>query len=296
MKRSPEERSENPGKAGRLRTGSSPVEVEGAEPVDQKRWSAVKALVAVVAMSVLLIGGTVFLLEVLGDDEPEAALSLIFVSAAVVLIVVVCALTIVFRRLGLSNEKEAMGLPSGSVRAIIALLLIMLFFIAAVFLFNTTRNEVDASQTRTLTGITAERFALIPTDQIVSSTPRTAGDATVIDVVLFQAPSGTTTSDDIAKQLITTLGTLVTAIAAFYFGANSVEVAKKKLKDPNMAAARNGGTTAGTAGTGTANTPAPVVPAGQQPPANPLTAQQPPAAPGAQSPQPETQPPQNPIA
>ena len=42
----------------------------------------------------------------------------------VVLILVMCTLSIVFRRLGVYDRYEAMGLPRGSVRAVIALLLI----------------------------------------------------------------------------------------------------------------------------------------------------------------------------
>jgi hypothetical protein len=124
-----------------------------------------------------------------------------------------------------------MGLPSGTIRAVIALLLIMLFFIAAIFLFNSTQNQVSTDQTRPLQGVTAERFATIPLDQIQSSETREEGETTVYDVVLYQPPVGTTTSDDIAKQLITTIGTLVVAVAAFYFGANSVQAARKEGTD-----------------------------------------------------------------
>lgn len=192
------------------------------------RWSAVTALVLSGLVAIALLAASVFLLRWLGDVSPEASLSLIFVSAAVVLILVVSTLAIVLRRLGLADRNEAMGLPSGTIRAIIALLLVMLFFIAAIFLFNSSLNQTDPRQTRPLEGITAERFATIPTEQIQSSQPRQVGNATVYDVVLFQPHAGTAASEDIAKQLITTVGTLVTAVAAFYFGASSVMGARKE--------------------------------------------------------------------
>ncbi|MGX1159921.1 hypothetical protein FBY31_1719 [Arthrobacter sp. SLBN-100] len=204
------------------------------------KWSAVTALVLSGVVAIALLASSVFLLRYLGDVSPEASLSLIFVSAAIVLILVVSTLVIVLRRLGLADANEAMGLPSGSIRAIIALLLIMLFFIAAIFLFNSSLNQTDPTQTRSLEGVTAERFATIPTDQIQSSQTRQVDNATVYDVVLFQPSSGTAASEDIAKQLITTVGTLVTAVAAFYFGANSVMGAKKEdvgKRDPGENAA-----------------------------------------------------------
>lgn len=191
------------------------------------RWSAITALVISGVVAIALLAASVYLLKYLGNDSPEASLSLVFVAAAVVLILVVCTLAIVLRRLGLTDCNEAMGLPSGSIRAIIALLLIMLFFIAAIFLFNSTQNKRISNETRPFQGITAERFATIPLDQIQSSVTRVEGETTVYDVVLYPPSSGTQTSDDIAKQLITTIGTLVVAVAAFYFGANSVQAARK---------------------------------------------------------------------
>lgn len=82
--------------------------------------------------------------------------------------------------------------------------------------------------TRELTGITSERFAEIPTNEIEKATARSQGSATVYDVTLAPSGTNTTTSDDIAKQLVTTVATLVTAVAAFYFGANTVSAAHKE--------------------------------------------------------------------
>ena len=217
-------------------TVSSPVETGDAgerAPTreESRRWSAVYALVASALVTVFVLGCLVGLLLLLGEvsDSPESALSLVFVAAAVVLILVVCTLTIVLKRLQLSNPEEAMGLPRGSIRAVIALLLILLFFIAAIFLFSSTRDlGGDRTGNRELEGIDATRFAAIPTESIKSSDSRTVGEEVVYDVVLYPE-SGTQTSDDIAKQLITVLGTLVTAVAAFYFGANSVSSAFKQV-------------------------------------------------------------------
>ena len=224
---------------------------------EDPRWSAVKALVISGGITVAVLAAAVVLLIMLSSEAkesgPETALSLVFVAAAVVLILVVCTLTIVFKRLRLSDPEEPMGLPRGSIRAVIALLLIMLFFIAALFLFNSTRESPpDASDTRQLTAITAERLGEIPTTDIRTSSPRTENGTVVYDVVLYPRSSITQSSNDLAKQLVTTLATLVTAIAAFYFGANSVSSA---MKEAPKALGRVGGPgdDRGSSGTGAGN-------------------------------------------
>jgi fatty acid desaturase len=83
-----------------------------------------RPLLAVVAAALLAIGflGAITALVVwLADRQnigPEVALSLQFVAAAVLLILVICVLVIVFQRLGLVDSSRAMGLPDGSIRAI----------------------------------------------------------------------------------------------------------------------------------------------------------------------------------
>jgi membrane protein YdbS with pleckstrin-like domain len=227
---------------------------------ENPHWSAVKALVTASIVSCLVLALIVGLLILLGNFAsfgPEEALSLVFVAAAVVLILVVCTLTIVLKRLRLTNDGEAMGLPRGSIRAVIALMLILLFFIAAIFLFNSThRVPPTADELRTLQGVDAARLATIPTDQIQKQVPSTSSKGvTTYTVTLLPSAVENQTSDDLAKQLITVLGTLVTAVAAFYFGANTVGTAAKDTADRVAAAAGVGVVTtaaARVAGRGTA--------------------------------------------
>ncbi|WP_062295814.1 hypothetical protein [Demequina maris] len=185
------------------------------------RYSALWALFLSAVISVGVLGASVYLLGRLAtetQDSPEAALSLVFVAAAVVLVLVISALAVVLKRLKLHDASQAMGLPAGSIRAVIALLLIMLFFIAAIFIFNSTQQTADTADVRELTGITQDRYNGIPTELLKEATPRLVDGETVYDVILYPPSRNTATSDDIAKQLVTTVGTLVTAVAAFYFG------------------------------------------------------------------------------
>jgi heme/copper-type cytochrome/quinol oxidase subunit 2 len=221
------------------------LEKDGEDP----RWSAVQALALAAFIAVFVLAITVGLLWGLAKSKgsgPESALSLVFVAAAVVLILVVCTLSIVFKRLRLEDSREAMGLPKGSVRAVIALMLILLFFIAAIFLFSSTRRDLTGT-TRQFVNLSATQYAALDPNEILSSSTKGSGADLTYDVTLLPALSNTDSSDDIAKQLITTVGTLVTAVAAFYFGANSVTTAMGAGRRPTKGSAAPvaGGTPAG---------------------------------------------------
>ena len=103
---------------------------------------------------------------------------------------------------------------------------------------------------RTLQGVDAARLVTIPTDQIQKLTPTTSNGTTTYTVSLLPSAVENQTSDDLVKQLITVLGTLVTAVAAFYFGANTVGTAAKDTAD-RVAAAVGGTVIGGGTGTGT---------------------------------------------
>jgi hypothetical protein len=123
-----------------------------------------------------------------GDRNQTVALPLLLITGIVVFLGALASLVVIFRRQGLANRDFALGLPDGSIRAIIALSLILLFAILAVFLYIGQGGFGTDSQ---------------PTD-------------------------GQT---DMAKQLVTTLSTLVVAIASFYFGSTTVEKAKRPVSE-----------------------------------------------------------------
>jgi ABC-type multidrug transport system fused ATPase/permease subunit len=245
----------------------------GRRPDDLVDVSSSVLAVAVAAVITLLflagLGGLIVWLSTNGQSTPLATLPMQFVAAVVLLVLVICILTIVFKRLELSDKTRAMGLPDGSVRAIIALLLIMLFFLIAVFLFQATQEHPDPNAERSLNGITAERLSGIPTDQILSMTSRTEGQVTVYDVKLSSPPTNTAASTDIAKQLITIVATLVTAVSAFYFGANTATSASSQPRDGG-AGSGNGAEGQGSGGTGSGAAPA-TKPAGDSKAASPTS-------------------------
>jgi hypothetical protein len=149
---------------------------------------------------------------------PENALPVLLISGTVFTLLSLALLAVVFNNLGLADSRYALGLPEGSIRAVIALLLILLFFISAVFLYSNGRvqkvNTLDPVSQATIDGI--------PATDIVGVRP------SEIDKTKFRVErrADTAVSDDLAQQLLTTISTLVVAVAAFYFGANSVQAAR----------------------------------------------------------------------
>lgn len=119
-----------------------------------------------------------------GATETPVGLSLIVLVGVITLLIVISLVTFTYSVLGLASPKEALGLPDGSVRAIIALMLLVLFSLVSIYLYN----------------------------NVAHLDPKLPGYQGALDL---------------AKQLITLLGTLVTAVASFYFGANAVSSAHK---------------------------------------------------------------------
>lgn len=153
-----------------------------------------------------------------GADGGNAvvALPLIVMVGVIVLLIVISLVTFTFSVLGLASPTEALGLPDGSVRAVIALMLLVLFSIVSIFLYN----SVAAG------GGTVRHIEHVPDEQLSAMRAQVS-----IVAAVPETPAGTSTvyyrnvnaaGDDIAKQLIVLLGTLVTAVSSFYFGSNAV--------------------------------------------------------------------------
>lgn len=214
-------------------------------------------------------------------------LSVMAFAGVVGLLAFLALIAFTFAALGLSDPGQALGLPEGSIRAVIALSLIVTFVISSLFLFGRLSN----GQTITLKGLTEAQVKQIPGDEIVSkelespqpkaakpalakatnpaqttpaslpsagtppvATPSTgaprasatparpentapaasadAGQAVADAETPKEKPEPTYTvvrrlgptraGEDFSKQLLTTISTLVVAIASFYFGSKAV--------------------------------------------------------------------------
>ena len=115
-----------------------------------------------------------------GDVPNELKLVALIAAGTAVLVVSLAGLASLLIVLGYGDQQEALGMPSGSVRAFMAIMLIALFATLVVWLFG----QIDDKDEQT-------RFAF---------------------------------------QVLTTLSTLVVAVAAFYFGTRSVRTAAEAVR------------------------------------------------------------------
>ena len=183
-----------------------------------------KWLLLGLGLLVLILLGTTTAI-IVGVKDAFVNLPMLLIGGIVVFLITLSLVVVIFKRLELSDSRSALGLPEGSIRAFIALTLILLFFILANSIFGT----LSSSRTIGFVGLTeAERNAR--SNQIIQSRPRQEGNRTVYDGL--QTDPQSQASHDVGKQLLTTVSTLVVAIAAFYFGAQSVQQATVSVQQP----------------------------------------------------------------
>ena len=71
----------------------------------------------------------------------EISLPLLAIAGVIALLGALALVAIGFALMSMSDKTQALGLPSGSVRAVIALSLVVLFAILTVFLFSSLRTD-----------------------------------------------------------------------------------------------------------------------------------------------------------
>jgi hypothetical protein len=165
----------------------------------------------------------------------EVQLPLLLTGGVVALLLALVATTVAFAQLQLTDMTEALGLPRGSIRAVIALGLILIFAIMSIYIFN----RFAVPTVSTLPNLTQEQVDSIPGREIFAvipiSTPPPAATGTPGPTVpprfnVQRERVISETGEHIAQQVVTTVGTLVVAVSAFYFGATSVNAARAAIQ------------------------------------------------------------------
>ena len=157
--------------------------------------------------------------------------------------------TIILRTAGLSTKKEALGMPEGSIRALIAMSLILMFAIIGVtVLYSGMGGEPIQSN-----GISAAQLERLENVQIISITvvdPAASPGSERFNVTA--RPELSQAGHDFGLQLLTTVSTLVVAVAGFYFGSRAVaQGAKTATTAAQTAAAQTAAASAAGAAAGT---------------------------------------------
>ena len=158
------------------------------------------------------------LLVIWASHIAEISLPTLAIGGVIILLTALTIVSISFKHFGLDDRKQALALPEGSIRAVIALMLIIIFAILVVFLFNASSprarivDRLDEQQAR-------EFAAQLPKDRYWSSILPSGEAPAKKQVVYGEVRNGA--SEDFLKQILIMLGTLVTSISSFYFGARA---------------------------------------------------------------------------
>ncbi|KQC03981.1 MAG: hypothetical protein APR53_04205 [Methanoculleus sp. SDB] len=173
---------------------------------------------------VVTIGLLVFYLFLYAEfKRAEIILSVLLVISVIALTVSLTFTAFIFKHLGLSDRKQSLGLPEGSVRAVIALSLILIFMISSLLLFE----EVRVLPTSQYRSITQELLNDIPKEQIayIQQVSVLINGTNETRYNVGRIMENSKASEDLAKQIITTVSTLVVAVSSFYFASKTVAAA-----------------------------------------------------------------------
>ena len=134
-----------------------------------------------------------------------------------------------FERLGLSDARQALALPEGSIRAAIALALIVLFAIVSIMLYQ----SLSDSKPYVITGVAKPAMTAMlqeSTNRVIAVVPEcrpaAALDDRPVDCATYAvhvAPTRGREATDLAKQLLILIGTLMTSVTSFYFASRAAE-------------------------------------------------------------------------
>jgi hypothetical protein len=163
----------------------------------------------------IAIGWLIYLCVVKTNANDEIQMALVVVGGIATLMTLLFVLAAGFSAMGLADNRQALALPEGSIRAMIALVLIMIFIIFGIYLFR-------------MIGIGSYSYVgnqQNPPPATIAGQPtkfeKKSDNSYEVWVVMNMSEDG----KRVAQQLITTVGTLVVAVAGFYFGSSAVSTA-----------------------------------------------------------------------
>lgn len=179
------------------------------------KQSSSMILIGLLTIVLAMMGAAVLLLRATGISV-VAGLPMLAVGAVIVLVILLCLLAVVFAMFDLQDRTQALALPEGSIRAVIALMLIVLFAILSIYLYGSLSTN-------------SQLVDLGPLEATKEAGWRSQFGANYLSFVSVTdgKPHGyfrnipPQESVDFAKQLLVLVGTLVTSISSFYFGSKA---------------------------------------------------------------------------
>ena len=204
-------------------------------------WKVGAAVLLSIATIVVVLVCAAFVFR---DMPREIGLPILAITGIVLLLGTLAIVAITFSLFGIDDPKQALGLPDGSIRAAIALSLIVLFGIFAVYFYSSLSDRTP-DQVTSIEGLSTESANAFKTNlangRFLADVMKevTKDGKTVETHKIFFKSGPDPASVDFAKQLMTLMGTLVTAIASFYFGSKAA--APQAAPTPAPSASPTGG-------------------------------------------------------
>ena len=190
------------------------------------------------------------------DSIHYIILSKIVLIGLALTVILMAILAIIYSVMGVEDPKQALGLPEGSVRALLAFSLVLIFVCQAAYLFNEINKNNQPIEGKPLSRVTEAQLADLKTNFVVAAelakdqTGKSLyeqvmapdGKTSVDDLKhpLYTAtyyPKGSKDAEDFAKQIFTTLSTVFASVISFYFGSSvttsAAAAAAKAMQAPD---------------------------------------------------------------
>jgi len=198
------------------------------------RAAFVVIVTVVIVFSLLAVGGWAMKA---GKIDDSVRLPLLVIAGLVSLIALLAVMAIAFKTVHLANQTQALGLPEGTVRAVIALSLILIFAVVTVFLFSNLSGiddvacqELEALKNQIAKTTGNRSLATTPVATDTNANP--AQTSTSLSPADTRRQSKLASSQDFAKQLLIMLGTLITSITSFYFASSKTDSSSSRTPPP----------------------------------------------------------------
>ncbi len=192
----------------------------------EKGEDSMRKIILMLAAAVVLFAIYLLVTQVCKPAlETDVKLPLLAITGVVLLLAVLALVSMSFGLFGLSDKTQALALPQGSIRAVIALSFVIQFAILSLFLYQglasggTARTVADLTDSDKADFLNNNKTA---TDIVVRETTNGKGKRYTIT---YRAPNDPS-SQDFAQQLLVMMGTLMTAMAGFYFGSRAASASQ----------------------------------------------------------------------
>lgn len=184
-------------------------------------------IIAAGLLTLAIVIGIVFEWLSGSKDSPAIGLSQIMLLGLALVVALVAGLSIIYWVLGLDDGKQALGLPEGSVRALLAFSLVLAFVCLAAFLYAGISAPGSGAGVK-LSGIELPEITKLEANFVVAYEPTVRngapamtsdGKSPLYDATYY--PARNASADDFAKQIFTTLAAVFVSVISFYFGSSA---------------------------------------------------------------------------